>query len=185
MSSLLKTWTHTSLVSRQPASHSAQINADLAAVRLVIEPKMWRRKSPSALMVMFGPEKRATCADNFALQIRNGTEGSNPLLSTNESVLFRYNLEIAVGPGVTRGFCARCEPEKAIALRIVRIPRVFSLSAEETVRFVAGADFVHPIAPPGSLRRGSGAIPSASICADQSRGRSIRLSSIWALRSAG
>ena len=63
----------------------------LAAVRLVIEPKMWRRKSPSALMVMFGPEKRATCADNFALQIRNGTEGSNPLRSATESRLCGFS----------------------------------------------------------------------------------------------
>jgi hypothetical protein len=40
------------------------------------------------------------------------------------------------------GFCARGEPENAISLRIVRIPGVFSLSAEETVRFTARADFV-------------------------------------------
>jgi hypothetical protein len=72
-----------------------------------------------------------------------GTEGSNPSLSATQSVPFHYNLEVAADPRVTRGFCARCEPEKAISLRMVRIPRMFSPSAEETVRFTAGADFVH------------------------------------------
>src|SRR6202008_2984608 len=58
----------------------------------------------------------------------------------HSSVLAHYNMEIAVDPRVALGFCARCEPEKAITLRSVRIPWVFSLSAEETVRFTAGAD---------------------------------------------
>ena len=46
-----------------------------------------------------------------------GTEGSNPSLSATQSVLFTYNLEMAANPRVTRRFCARCEPEKAISVQ--------------------------------------------------------------------
>src|SRR5712671_373318 len=82
----------------------------------------------------------------FSLVIRefDAENGSRQTASSaTQSALFHYNLEMAVDPRVTRGFCARCEPEKAISLQMVRIPRVFSPSAEEAVRFTAGADFVH------------------------------------------
>jgi hypothetical protein len=61
----------------------------------------------------------ADCRDvaNLAYWV-TGTEGSNPSLSATQSVLFTYNLEMAANPRVTRRFCARCEPEKAISLQI-------------------------------------------------------------------
>ena len=78
--------------------------------------------------------------------------GSNPSLSANQSVLFHHNLEMAADPLVMQGFRTRCAAEKAIALRTVRIPRVFSPSAEEMVRFTTGADFfiVSPLSDPSA-----------------------------------
>jgi hypothetical protein len=73
-----------------------------------------------------------------------GTEGSNPSLSATQSVLFTYNLEMAVNRRVTRRFCARCEPEKAILVQTRANCAGFSPRGENTVRFAVGADFVHP-----------------------------------------
>ena len=80
----------------------------------------------------------------FSLMIREFDAESishQTATSAKQSVLFTYNLEIAANPRVTPRFCARCEPEKAISLRIERIPRVFSLSAEEAVRFTVWSGF--------------------------------------------
>ena len=55
---------------------------------------------------------------------------------------------------------------------VLRIPRVSSLGAEETVRFTTGVDFVLYCRPEiRGLRLSS--IPSASSCTDHSSGRSI------------
>jgi len=48
----------------------------------------------------------------LAASASKGLGSSNPPRSATQSVLFHYNLEMAADPRVTRGFCARCEPEK-------------------------------------------------------------------------
>jgi hypothetical protein len=75
-----------------------------------------------------------------------GTEGSNPLRSAIQSVMFTYNLEIAENSRVTGRLCARCEPESAHLTRNSAESSSFSLGAEKPVRFTDSSEIRSSIA---------------------------------------
>jgi hypothetical protein len=64
-------------------------------------------------------EYRAKLAGYFDDEKQESLGGSNLPRSATQSVIFHSNWEMATDPRMARGFRVRCEPEKAISLRIV------------------------------------------------------------------